>query len=268
MNIQFIQYKSMKISFIITSFNQKNRLFYSLQSALSQKLSEGNDYEIILADDNSTDGTIEMVKELFPSVKISLNEKSIKGKFTTCSNKNTAIKMAQGDRLVLSNGDIIFANSFIESYCDPIWENKIVFGPCERSAEEINTYFEPLKIKVKNKIVETRLLNNHKELVVLLSDKEWLNSDPHHDGSVYTYNKQYTPIHPWGGNMSVMRDHFEEVDGFPEYDFYGGEESALCEKIVKEFNVPVVSNGKAYSIHLWHPQHNNESIKTRPNYQL
>ena len=85
----------MKISFIITSFNQKNRLFYSLQSAVSQKLSEGNDYEIILADDNSTDGTIEMVKQNFPSVRISLNKKSIPGKFTTCTNKNTAVQIAQ-----------------------------------------------------------------------------------------------------------------------------------------------------------------------------
>ena len=73
----------MKISFIITSFNQKKRLFYSLQSATFQKLSDGNDYEIILADDNSTDGTIEMVKKYFPSVRISLNEKSIPGQFSS-----------------------------------------------------------------------------------------------------------------------------------------------------------------------------------------
>lgn len=258
----------MKISFIITSFNQKNRLFYSLQSAIAQKLSEGNDYEIILADDNSTDGTIEMVKKYFPSVIISLNEKSIPGKFTTCSNKNTAVKLAQGDRLVFSNGDVIFASTFIESYCDPIWADKIVFGPCERSDEKINTYFEPLSIKIKDKIVETRLLESHKDLVRLLSEKEWLHPDPHHDGSVYTYNKEYSPIHPWGGNMSVMKNQFNTVNGFPEYDYYGGEEGALCKSIVDAFNIPVVSNGKSYSIHLWHQQINNESIKNRPEYKL
>lgn len=258
----------MKISFIITSFNQKKRLFYSLQSAVAQKLSEGNEYEIILADDHSTDGTLDMVKANFPTVRISLNDKPITNKFTTCTNKNTAVKMAQGDRLVFSNGDILFASTFIDSYCSPIWNDHIVFGPCERSNEQIDPYFEPLFIKVKDKIVETRLINNHKDLVRLLSDKEWLHPDPHHDGSVYTYNKEFSPIHPWGGNMSVMRDHFEEVDGFPEYDFYGGEEGALCKKIVDKFNVPVVSNGKAYTIHLWHPQHNKEGLKTRLNYSL
>jgi glycosyltransferase involved in cell wall biosynthesis len=258
----------MKISFIITSFNQKRRLFYSLQSAVAQKLSEGNDYEIIVADDNSTDGTIEMIKKHFPTVKISLNDKSIPGKFTTCTNKNSAVKMAKGDRLVLSNGDIIFASTFIDSYCDPIWGDNIVFGPCERSAEQITEYLDYLPIKIKEQIIETQKVTNHKDLVRILTENEWLHPDPHHDGSVYTYNKEFSPIHPWGGNMSIMRDHFEEVDGFPEFDFYGGEEGALCKKIVDEFKVKVLSNGKSYSIHLWHPQLNNDNIKIRPDYQL
>ncbi len=258
----------MKVSFIITSFNQKKRLYYSLQSAIHQKLSEGNDYEIILADDNSTDGTIEMVKKYFPSVKIALNDKSIPGKFTTCTNKNNAVKMAQGDRLVLSNGDVIFSSVFVESYCDPIWENNIVFGPCERSDEQINDYLEYLPIKIKDQVIEIRKVNNHKDLVRILSEKEWIHLDPHHDGSVYVYNKEFSAIHPWGGNMSVWREHFEKVGGFPEYDFYGGEEGALCKKIVKSFKTKVLSNAKAYSIHLWHPQHNNDDIKTRPEYLL
>ena len=258
----------MKISFIITSFNQKKRLYYSLQSAVHQKLSEGNDYEIILADDNSTDGTIEMVKSLFPSVIISLNDKSIPGKFTTCSNKNAAVKLSQGDRLVFSNGDVLFSSSFIESYCSSIWQNNIVFGPCERSDEQIENYLEPLKIKIKDTIVETKLLNTHKDLVRLLSEKGWLYPDPHHDGSVYTYNQTFSPIHPWGGNMSVLRDQFDSVEGFPEYDFYGGEEGSLCKKIVEKFKVDVVSNNKSYSIHLWHPQYNKEGLKTRIEYLL
>ena len=258
----------MKISFIITSYNQKNRLYYSLQSAVNQKLSEGNDYEIILADDNSTDGTIEMVKKYFPSVIISINDKSILGKFTTCTNKNHAVRIARGERLVFSNGDIIFSSGFIESYCNDIWADNIVFGPCERSDEQIDGYLTPMKIKITDIIVETRMLNSYKELVLLLSEKKWLYPDPHHDGSVYTYNKKFTPIHPWGGNMSILRDQFEEVNGFPEYDFYGGEESALCREIIDNFGVSVVSNSSSYSIHLWHPQYNNEQVKFRPEYLL
>lgn len=258
----------MKISFIITSYNQKKRLFYSLQSAVSQKVSEGNEYEIILADDHSTDGTIDMVKNEFPTVKISLNEKPISGKFTTCTNKNTAVKMAQGERIVFSNGDIVFSSTFIESYCNPIWEKNIVFGPCERSDEKINPYFEFINLRIKDKIVPTRLISNHKDIVQILSENDWIYPDPHHDKSVYTYNKEFTAIHPWGGNMSVTKEHFCGVGGFPEYDFYGGEEGALCQKIVAKYNVPVVSNGKSYSIHLWHPQYNNETIKNRIDYSL
>lgn len=258
----------MKISFIITSYNQKKRLFYSLQSALHQKLSPGNDYEIILADDHSTDGTLDMVKKYFPSVKIVLNEKPLKNKFTTCSNKNTAVKSAKGDRLVLSNGDVIFSSTFIDSYCDSIWKDNIVFGPCERCDEKIVPYLDPLNVKIKDHIYEVKKLDTNKDIVRLLASNEWIYPDPHHDGSVYTYNVEYSFMHPWGGNMSIMRDHFEEVDGFPEFDHYGGEESALSAKIIKAFKVKVVSNGKAYSIHLWHPQHNKEGKFVREEYYL
>ncbi len=209
-----------------------------------------------------------MVEKYFPSIRISLNEKSIPGKFTTCTNKNTAVKMAQGDRLVLSNGDIIFSSSFIESYCDPIWEDNIVFGPCERSDEKISNYLGNLSIRIKDNVITIPKLNDHKEIVRILSDNNWLYPDPHHDGSVYTYNKEFSLIHPWGGNMSVMREHFNKVNGFPEYDFYGGEEDALCTKIFKKFGVKVLSNGKSYSIHLWHPPFNNDKVKDRPDYLL
>lgn len=258
----------MKISFIITSFNQKKRLFYSLQSAIHQKVNDDSEYEIILADDNSTDGTIEMVKKYFPSVKISINDKSIAGKFTTCTNKNKAVTIAEGERLVFSNGDVLFSSNFIDSYFNPIWQDNIVFGPCERSDKKIEKYIEPILIKINDKNIETRLFKNYKDLVRLLSEKEWIYPDPHHDNSVYTYNQKYTPIYPWGGNMSVMKEHFMEVKGFPEYDYYGGEESALCIKITEKFNVNTVSNNKAYSLHLWHPQYNQDGIKYRPEYLL
>jgi glycosyltransferase involved in cell wall biosynthesis len=258
----------MKISFIITSYNQKKRLYYSLQSALHQKLSEGNDYEIILADDHSTDGTIDMVKKYFPTVKITLNDRPVNGKFTTCSNKNTAVKAAKGDRLVLSNGDIIFSTTFIESYCDPIWKDNIIFGPCERSDERISPYLDYLKLKIKDQIYDVRKLDTNKDIVRLLASNDWIYPDPHHDGSVYKYNVEYSFMHPWGGNMSVMRDHFEEVDGFPELTHYGGEESALSAKIIKDFNVKVVSNGKSYCIHLWHPQYNAEGKFDKEEYYL
>jgi len=259
----------MKVSFIITSFNQRKRVYYSLLSAVNQKLSNGNDYEVILADDNSTDGTLDMVTELFPTVKISLNDKSITGKFTTCTNKNAAVKIATGDRLILSNGDIIFSSSFVDSYCDPIWGDNMVFGPCDRSSENIVPYLEDLPIKIKNSNIKIKKVISHKDIVKILSENKWIDKDPHHDGSVYTYNQEFSPIHPWGGNMSVMKHHFEAVGGFPELTYYGTEEGRLCTSIYNQNpGIKVLSNGKSYSIHLWHPQHNNEGIKHRIEYEL
>ena len=226
------------ISLIITSFNQKKRLYFSLQSALHQKLSEGNTYEIILADNNSTDGTIDLVKAHFPSVKITINNKNI----------DNAIKVAKGDRIIISSGDVIFASSFVDSYFDLIWENNIVFGPCERSDEKIDPYLTEIPILIKNQIVPIRKLNQHKDVVRILSENDWIYPDPCVDGGVYTYNKEFTRYHPTMNNVSLMREHIEALDELKIDNYY-----ILYQKIIDDYKIKIVSNSKAYSIHLWSP---------------
>jgi len=258
----------MKLSLIISSYNQKKRLFYSLQSAINQKLSEENEYEVILADDNSTDDTLEMVKKNFPNVIISLNSESEKNKYTLASNQNCAAKIATGDRLIFTNGDIIFSSNFVEEHANKKLQGNVIFGPCERSGEEIAKYLEYLLIKVKNTIIEQKYFNNYKEIIRFLSEKKLITKDPHHDGSVYTFNKEFSVIHPWGGNFSVDKNHFDSVGGFDGRQYYGGEERFLVKNIVDKFNCNVLSNKNAYSLHLWHPQINNENNKIRKEYNF
>lgn len=256
----------MKISLLISSYNQEKRLFYSLQSAVNQKMSENNTLEIILADDNSTDGTIEMVKKYFPAVIISFNPKSINQKYTLADNWNQAAKIATGDRLIFSNGDILFASGFAEAHADPKLNGHVIFGPYERSDGKIGKFLEFLPIKIKNQIVKNRYFTSYKEVVTMLSDQNWITRDLHHDDSVYTYNQEYSIIHPWGGNFSVMKDHFDSVGGFDGRKYYGGEERVLVGKIVNTFNCKVLSNKNAYAIHLWHPQYNQEGIDNKVEY--
>lgn len=256
----------MKISLLLSSYNQEKRLYYSLQSAINQKMSEGNSLEIILADDNSIDGTHDMVKQHFPDVIISVNDKSKKDTYTLADNWTRAAKIATGDRLVFSNGDILFASGFAEAHADPIFNGHIIFGPYERSDEQIGQYLEFLPMKIKDTIVQTRHFTSYKEIVKMLSENNWITKDLHHDDSVYTYNQEYSIRHPWGGNFSVMKEHFDSVGGFDGRQYYGGEEMALVDKIVKKFNAKVLSNKNAYAIHLWHPQLNKHGETTRQQY--
>lgn len=258
----------MKISVLLSSYNQKKRLFYSLQSLMRQKLNNNDEFEIILADDNSTDGTIEMVKKEFPSVIISTNVDSKLNKYTLASNLNSAAKIATGDRLVFSNGDVVFSSGFVNAHSDRLLQGNVIFGPCERSSEEINKYMEFLSIKIKNEIIEDRYFNGVKEIVSFLSQKKLISPDPHHDGSVYTYNEKFSTIHPWGGNYSVEKKHFDAVNGFDNREYYGGEERVLVGKIVDKFGCDVLSNVNAYAIHLWHPQVNSENNKIKQEYKF
>jgi GR25 family glycosyltransferase involved in LPS biosynthesis len=246
--ISYLKSHSIKASLIISSFNQAKRLKFSLQSAILQAY---ENYEVILADDNSTDNTINMVKNLFPGVKISLNKKSQSNKYTLADNWNTAAQLASGERLIFTNGDNLFSSGFVAAHMDVQMKNDIIFGPNERSTDEI----EPLLDSCTN------------HLEILRSIKT-IERDLRHDDSAYTYNQLYNTWYPWGNNFSIPTKIFKDVGGFPPRDYYGGEEKELLDNVVAKFNTPIKSNKHTYTLHLWHPQYNNTKSKERAGYKL
>ncbi len=56
----------MLLSFIIPTFNSSKTIEISLFSILNQKI---KDYEIIVVDDQSTDGTVEIIKNIAKKYK-------------------------------------------------------------------------------------------------------------------------------------------------------------------------------------------------------
>ena len=59
--------KSPLVSIIIVSLNRKNELFKCINSISEQTYI---DYEVILIDNNSNDGSCEIIKSTFPKTKI------------------------------------------------------------------------------------------------------------------------------------------------------------------------------------------------------
>lgn len=225
-----------KMSLIVSSFNQKERLRFCLQSAVKQTY---YNYEVIVADDNSTDGTVEMVREEFPGVKIISNKNSIAGIYTLADNWNTAVQYATGTRLIFTNADCVLPRDFISAHSDKIMKDDIIFGPNERTDESI----EPL---LKNS-------KTVKELLEKYTSSSSFGKDLRHDTSAYTYNQQYSYYYPWGNNFSVPLKAFKEVHGFPKLKEYGGEEMLLCKKLTLKKGLKIKSNCNTKNIHLWHP---------------
>jgi len=91
----------MKLSIIIVNYNVKFFLEQCLHSVF-KALKEIN-AEVFVVDNNSVDGSVEMISEKFPSVKLIAN-KDNKG-FSKANNQ--AIKISQGEYVLLLNPDTV-----------------------------------------------------------------------------------------------------------------------------------------------------------------
>lgn len=105
----------MKISVVIPSYNDKSDLERCLESLGDQSVSE---MEIIVVDDGSADGTVEMLERLSASVPgISFYKQSHKG---AGSARNLGAKKAGGDVLVFVDSDMVFDRDFLAKLVLPI----------------------------------------------------------------------------------------------------------------------------------------------------
>lgn len=99
----------MKLSIIIISFNTKNFLekcLTSVKDSVSGKLG----YEVIVVDNNSKDGSKELVANNFPEVKLIENDKNLG--FSKAN--NIGVKKAKGDYVLFLNSDTIVYKETLE----------------------------------------------------------------------------------------------------------------------------------------------------------
>ena len=102
--------KIMNLSIIIPSFNTKallNRCLLSIYESLKDAIV---DFEIIVVDNASNDGSIELLKKKYPRVKKILNKENVGyGRAN-----NQGIRKATGEYVLLLNSDIVVENNAIE----------------------------------------------------------------------------------------------------------------------------------------------------------
>lgn len=100
----------MEISFIVPLFNHLKHTQAMLASLLAS-LPPGLDYEIILVDDFSTDGTRVWLATLsHPRIKVVLNPKNL----AYAASNNAGARLAGGELLALLNNDLLLAPGWLE----------------------------------------------------------------------------------------------------------------------------------------------------------
>lgn len=93
----------MKLSIIIVNYNVKYFLDQAIHSALIA--SQGLLTEIIVIDNNSTDGSVEFIQNKYPHIQVIANKKNVG--FSAANNQGIAI--AKGEFILLLNPDTVVA---------------------------------------------------------------------------------------------------------------------------------------------------------------
>lgn len=113
-----------QISVIIPSYNRRHLLGYTINSILNQTLPP---YEVIVVDDNSTDGTISWLEEQYKS-KVKIIKNVGKGPGAA---RNTGLNIAKGKYIQFFDSDDLLSNNKFEVQLQ-LLQNKtdtFVYGP-------------------------------------------------------------------------------------------------------------------------------------------
>jgi GT2 family glycosyltransferase len=101
-----------KLSVVIVNYN----VCYFLEQALLsvRKATQGIDIEVFVVDNNSVDGSIQMVKRRFPEVHLIENKKNVG--FSKANNQ--AIRLSQAKYVLLLNPDTVLEEDSLQKCCD------------------------------------------------------------------------------------------------------------------------------------------------------
>ncbi len=106
------------ISVLIPAFNEEERIGLTIQSVYQTLLLQDEEFEIIVIDDGSEDGTGETAK-MYGANVVSLPRNLGKGQAM-----NYGLKEAKGDILLLIDADLEESAKFVKDLLTPIWRDE------------------------------------------------------------------------------------------------------------------------------------------------
>lgn len=108
----------MRLTISIVNWNTKELLKDCLTSIIQNYT--GNDYEVIVVDNNSNDGSIEMLQKYFPEIIIIINKNNLGfGKAN-----NQVMQVCRGRCILIINPDIIIKKGSLEKMLDFLEKNE------------------------------------------------------------------------------------------------------------------------------------------------
>lgn len=225
----------MDLSIIIVNWKVKELLNGCLNSIFS--CLPGEEFEVIVIDNASQDGSVEMIKKNFPQVKLIVNKKNL-GFAKAC---NQGIKIAQGRYLFLLNPDTEVTNNIQEKIINFMESHpEVGVGGCY-------LYFQDRRIQTS--FYKFTTLASHLGRALLLYSflpKNHLTAPFFPD----YFRRSQSIERVCGGAMVVRREAFEEVGLFDESFFLYYEDEDLCYRMKQEgWKIAPIPNTKVIHYH-------------------
>lgn len=208
----------MDLSIIIVNWKVKELLKQCLNSIFSHL--SGQEFEVIVVDNSSQDGSVEMIKNDFPEIKLIVNQSNL-GFAKAC---NQGIRIARGKYLFLLNPDT--------QLTDNIQEKIINFMESHPEVGVGGCYLYYPNGRIQTSFYKFTSLTNHLGRAFLFYTflpKNRLTALFFSD--FLTDNQSIDRV--TGGAMVVRRETFEEAGLFDESFFLYYEDEDLCYRIKK-----------------------------------
>lgn len=223
----------MKLSIIFVNWKTPELTKNAIASVYKE--TSGFDFEVIVVDNNSGDGSVEMIKKEFPQA--TLIENSDNRGFGKANNQG--LKIAKGDYLMFLNTDVIVLDGALNKLVNYLDQHSDIMMVGPRLLNKDLTFQHACRRMLPNPINSFFHLFG---LTKIFKNSRWVNeykqyaSDPEITGPAQALS---------GAAMMFRRRVYEEIGGFDETFFMYGEDLDFCKRVLdKGWKTVYVSGAK------------------------
>lgn len=198
--------KKPKVSVMVLNYNGKEHIEECLHSLKGQSYT---DYEIVLVDNGSTDGSLEYVKENFPPVHVVPLDRN----YGFAEGNNRGVVHARGDLLAFLNNDTRVEKQWLSELVNAV-ESDPKIGIC---GSKMLMYYRP------------KFINSAGQVFSYVSGYFWNRGEYELDSGQYEETEEVVSV--CAGAMMVRKDVFLELGGFDPAFYANYEDIDICLKV-------------------------------------
>ena len=236
----------MILSIIVVNYNTAHFINQTIRSILRSTFDI--DYEIIVVDNNSTDNSVELIKDQFPKIKLIRNARN----YGFSKAVNIAVDQSNSDYILLLNPDTIVRQNTINK----LYKSLIVDSDVAVVGARILDYDGKFQLSSRRAFPDflTSLFHITGLSYLFPSSKLFGRYNYTYISDRLTHNVDSVS----GACMIFSRAHFNELEGFDEDYFLFFEETDFCIE-TKKIGKKVLYNADAEIVH-----YRGESMKSAP----